>query len=250
MADESPKKGPTADGPDKAFPHSAKQQTAEEPATNEESIEEEAEEEVDHGEAAAAGEADEEDDDKPRPLQPPEITEAAGESGRRKRVQRFMEYPLSDMHPQMHLLIEHKRREWNYSDPDFIRALFLEAKTNALAEWRVGRAIVAKRKKPLIEVQETIASKLRRQQLEVRQEKLQNQQQLDERIHNHQQPDFTEMKLATNVTTQLRYNYTRNNPPVPRHYLTHYERFKKPPFHTYGTGSKGCRLESRPDDRF
>lgn len=259
MAEQAPKKKPTSESPNEAYPQSAKEQQsatrqvaapstqgADEPTTNEESMEEEQEEE-EVGQQET--ESDGEEDGKPQPLQPSEITEAAGESGRRaprRLAKRSMEYPLADMYPEVQLLVDHKRREWNYNDPDIIRALFLEAKTNAVSDWKVCRATFAKRKKPLLEVQETIASKLRRQQLETRQEKLQQEQQREERIHNHRQPDFAEVKLATNLTTQLRYNYTRNNPPVPRHFLAHYERFKKPPFHIHGINSKGCKLDSQP----
>jgi len=170
-----------------------------------------------------------------------------GPQRRRWLAKRAMEYELAAMYPEVRLLVEQKRREWNYGDPDVIRALFLEAKTNALAEWKVGRAVVAKRKRPLIEVQETTASKLRRQHQAAQHEQRQSELRRDERMYDRQQPpEFAEVKLATNATAQLRYNYTRNNPPVPGHFLAHYERFGKPPFHIFGVGSKGCRLLCRP----
>lgn len=249
MAEEAPKKESTTESPNEAYPPSAKAQQseqqpgqteaapgapgAEEPSTNEEAIEEEQveEEEVGHRETA------QDEEGKPETPQAPDKDDRPI---RPRKVKRSMEYALAEMYPEMQLLVDHKRRDWNFTDPDVIRALFLEAKTNAVASWKEGHSRFSMRKKPLLEIQETTASKLRRQQLETRQEKLQQEQQRLERIVNHRQPEFAEVKLATNLTTQLRYNYTRNNPAVPRHFLAHYERFKRPPFYNYGHSNRLC----------
>ncbi len=160
---------------------------------------------------------------------------------RRNAVKRAMEYDLKDMYPEVNILIERNRRKWDFRDPDIIRAIWVEAKTNALAEWKVRHAIVAKRKKPAMEVQYNTTTELRKKFLQDQRERERKEREQNKRIHRTELPEFDEVKLATNIATQIRYDYNRNNPPVPYYIVTHYHKYKRPPFTTFGLDKKGCK---------
>ncbi|XP_065211249.1 nucleolin-like [Planococcus citri] len=169
-----------------------------------------------------------------------EDTEMAGEDTaadelykgkKRKTVKPVMEYDVQDMYPEINILIQKKKREWDFQDPDIIRALWLETKTLALAEWKVRNAKI-KIDKPSLEARDNMTANLR---LEFLKHKAELQQALEERNFemteaSRDPPHFDAIQLATNLTTDMRYKYNRNNPPVPSHYIEHFEKFKKPPF--------------------
>lgn len=153
------------------------------------------------------------------------------EKKKRKKVKAVMEYDIKDMYPEINILIQKKKREWDYQDPDIIRALWLETKTLALSEWKVRNAKISI-VKPSFEVKETVTVTLRQEHLK---NKAELQQALQERDFemteaSRDPPHFDTIQLATNLTTDMRYKYNRNNPPVPSHYIEHFEKFKKPPF--------------------
>lgn len=158
-------------------------------------------------------------------------------------IKGVMEYDLSDMYPEMSVLTEKKRREWDYQDPETIRAIWLESKTNVLYEYKVRYLHVKKHKKPQIEVRETTAHTLRVEHQRNKAEKAKNDEQKDlEMIEKgRESPKFDEVKLPTNATTDMRYKYIRNNPPVPRYYLEHFNKHKKPPFKIFGYGMARCK---------
>lgn len=159
--------------------------------------------------------------------------EPKSEEVKRKRtiINKVMEYDIKDMYPEMSVLVNKKKKEWDYQDPDIIRALWLESKTHVLAEWKVRNAKI-KTGKPSLEVRDNVTYTLR-------QEHLQNQAELKKALEEREfetgeigreAPHFDSMQLVTNLTTEMRYKYNRNNPPVPSHYVEHFEKYKKPPF--------------------
>lgn len=162
----------------------------------------------------------------------------------RNLVKRVMEYDLSEMYPEMSVLTEKKKREWDYQDPETIRALWLESKTNVLAEWKVRYLNIKKKsRKPQIEVRDTTAHALRVEFLKNKEENAKSAEQRELQMieRGRQSPKFDEVKLPTNTTTDMRYKYTRNNPPVPRYYLEHFDKHRKPPFKVHGIGLAGCK---------
>lgn len=159
-------------------------------------------------------------------------------------IKKVMEYDLSDMYPEMSVLTEKKKREWDYQNPEIIRALWLESKTNVLFEYKVLYLHVKKHRKPQIEVRDTTTHSLRVEYLKNKEEKARIAEQKDLHIieKGRESPVFDQVKLPTNTTTDMRYRYTRNNPPVPSYYLEHFKKHKRPPFKNfYGYGVAGCK---------
>ncbi len=205
----------------------------------EESVEEEetlGEEGVDEEDEYKAEVSEEEESEE-------EVEKPAKKVVNKKLVKRVMEYDLQDMYPEMSVLTEKKKREWDYQDPETIRALWLESKTNALAEWKVKYLTIKKARKPTIEVRDTTAHALRLEYFKNKAETDKAAEEKDLRMieRGRESPKFDEVKLPTNTTTDMRYKYTRNNPPVPGYYLQHFEQHKKPPFKINGIGSTGCK---------
>ncbi len=162
---------------------------------------------------------------------------------RRPSVKRVLEYDLWDMYPEMSLLTQNTKKEWNYSDAEIIRALWLEAKTNALREWKYRNTRIALKKKPTITVQSNHAVQLRlehREQIKERQKEI-LQRDTVMRYVGRDAPDFKELQLPTTVTAQMRYKFHRDNPPVPQFYLHHFEKFRKPPFKTKVNPNPACK---------
>lgn len=160
-----------------------------------------------------------------------------------KKKYAALEYDLKYMYPEMNVLTEKNKNEWNYEDPKTIRALWLEAHTNALAEWKIKYAKIKRTRKPLIEVRDTASQYLRN---EYRKNQRDKEKETEEKLlriieRGHETPKFSEVKLPTNTTTDLRYRYNRNNPPIPLYYLVHFDKHKKPPFKLHGIGVRGCR---------
>lgn len=148
------------------------------------------------------------------------------------RAPRHLEYELRHMYPEMRPLTEGRRRDWDFRDPNLIRALWLESKTQALAEWKCRHGRVAAARRPKIEVRGTHTTEAR---LEFRR---QQQRRREQRIEQEvwalrvagQAPTFEAVEIASNATTDMRLQFKRNDPPVPRYYIEHFHRYKKPPF--------------------
>lgn len=153
------------------------------------------------------------------------------EVSKTKKKRGPLEYDIKHMYPEMNILIQKKKREWDFQDPDIIRALWLESKTNVLSEWKVRNAKI-NTGKPANEVRENVTFTLRQEHLK---NKAELQKAVEEREFEmtetaREPPHFDSIQLATNLTTEMRYKYNRNNPTVPRNYVEHFEKFKKPPF--------------------
>ncbi len=155
--------------------------------------------------------------------------------GRRRRykgsVSRVMEYDLEEMFPDMSLLIRRKR-DWDFHDPDLIRAIFVESETSILADWKAIHARIRLSKKPEYVVRNNRSNDLKLQFLRTKMEKERRENKKLERMVklDRGMPTFPVVQMATNVTTQLRHSYSRNNPSVPGHYVQHFFKYKKPPF--------------------
>lgn len=143
-----------------------------------------------------------------------------------------LEYDLEDMYPEIGLLIRSRKKDWDFSDPDIIRALWLESRTNLLSDWRVGAAKINFKKNPAIEVRSTFAISLRNE-YRIRKE---NQQRKEEEKEfslinlGKENPVFGPVQIVSNLTTDMRFKYIRNNPPVPARYVEHFGKYRKPPF--------------------
>lgn len=148
-----------------------------------------------------------------------------------KMVSRALEYDLQDMYPEVTLLFEDKQSAWNCQDPAIIRAMWLESKTNILREWKFRNGKIKSKEKPKLEVKPTVTVTLRKQHLE-EQAKMKDWKEMYIPPGNDP-PHYKQLQLPTNVTTEVRYNFTRNNPPVPSSYVLHYEKYKRPPFNVY-----------------
>lgn len=152
--------------------------------------------------------------------------------GRRKSL---LEYDIEDMYPEMEVLTQKRRHEWNFLDERVIRAMWLETKTNVLAGWKERVAKGRRPKKPpAVEVRLNHAVELRfdyrQRQLEQQEEKQRHEERL--RVGN-ERPNFGPVTMATNTTAVLRHQYNRNEPPVPSRYLRHYDKYRRPPFNVF-----------------
>lgn len=147
-----------------------------------------------------------------------------------------LEYHLKDMYPELGLLTAAARREWDYGDPELIRALWLETRTNALDEWRIRNAKIKRRREPTIAVHGTKTTKLR---LEHKRKKEGVHYEREKGLFSsgwrpvYRSPKFLPVQVANNTTNELRINYKRNNPNVPHYYIEHFHKYKRPPFKTF-----------------
>lgn len=161
---------------------------------------------------------------------------------RRAKANLVLEYDLTDMYPEMSLLIQNTKKEWNCHDPEVIRAIWLESKTNALMEWKYKNSKILKRKKPDLVLQMNHTVQLRHEYRERQNERLKEEKRRQALLHvGREAPDFQEIKLPTNLAAELRYKFNRDNPPVPGYYLHHFERYKKPPFKVKVSSGTGCK---------
>lgn len=158
------------------------------------------------------------------------------------QVRPVMEYELKDMYPEMSLLTDNKKRDWNFQDPSLIRALWLESKTNVLREWKFKNGKVSHKTKPKIEVRGTTTTEARMDYRRKQEQK--QQQQIEKEVYElmlaRDAPDFEPVEIATNLTTDLRLKFNKNDPSVPRFYLEHFQKYKKPPFRTAIPVGKRC----------
>lgn len=150
------------------------------------------------------------------------------------QVKPVLEYDLKEMYPEMSMLTEKKRNDWDFQDPNLIRALWLESKTNVLREWKFKYGRVSHKTKPKIEVRGTVTTEAR---MEFRRKQ---EQEREQRIEKEvfelrlatQAPEFETVEIASNLTTDMRLKFNKNDPTVPRYYLEHFQKYKKPPFRT------------------
>lgn len=148
-----------------------------------------------------------------------------------KMVSRALEYDLQDMYPEITLLFEDKQSAWNCQDPATIRAMWLESRTNILRDWKFRNGRIHSKEKPKLEVKPTMTVTLRKQ---FHHEKAKEQDWKEMYIPpGNDAPQYHELALPTNKTTELRYNFIRNNPPIPEAYVLHYEKYRRPPFNVY-----------------
>lgn len=154
----------------------------------------------------------------------------------------ILEYDLQDMYPEMAVLVQKTKRDWNYQDPDVIRAMWLESRTNILQEWKVKNAKIKSSKNATIEPVLNHTTQLRLESLKQKEE--QRKAEFRKRLHmlamGRMTPQFDTVKMATTNTVEMRHRYNRNNPPIPGYYIKHYDKFKKPPFITKTTDANGC----------
>lgn len=234
MSDRDLEKSPTP-GKDKAPSDGMADEREAIEDTVDEEVEEEQSVELEH-----SGEEEIEESSTEEVVEDPKL---AAKKKKQNLIKRVMEYDLTEMYPEMSVLTEKKRSEWDYQDPETIRALWLESKTNVLSEWKVRYLTIKKSRKPQIEVRDTTAHTLRVEHLKNKEENEKNAEQKDLQMieKGRESPKFDEVKLPTNTTTDMRYKYTRNNPPVPRYYIEHFNKHKKPPFKIHGFGLAGCK---------
>ncbi|XKL59844.1 hypothetical protein PGB90_000860 [Kerria lacca] len=182
---------------------------------------------------------DEDDEDE---MDMDEETEESTDDKKPRKVNKVMEYDISEMYPELSLLTEQTKKKWNYHDPDLIRALWLESKTNALAEWKVKHVKITFKKKPAIVVQLNQAMQVKQEYMERKKTEEQERKRKDSIMTDsgRRAPQFKQLKLPTTVTAQMRYKYNRDNPPVPEFYLRHFKKYKKPPFKTKTGIAGGC----------
>lgn len=143
-----------------------------------------------------------------------------------------MEYDLEHMYPEINILVRNKKRDWDFSDPDVIRALWLETKTGALADWRVRAAKIDFRKNPKIEVRSTSAETLKKEYLTKKAVEARKLEENEFFLVNagKAEPNFGPINIVSNLTTDMRFKYIRNNPPVPGRFIEHFSKYGKPPF--------------------
>lgn len=156
-----------------------------------------------------------------------EITKS--ETPVKKKFKGILEYDLSDMYPELSTLTLTQKRNWNFSDPEIIRAIWLETKTNALAKWKMKYSKIIKKKDPSIPVQVNHAMQLRNEYRQAQKEREREEILLEHEI-GKDAPQFNELRLPTTITAQMRYRLNRDNPPVPECYIRHFAKYRKPPF--------------------
>lgn len=153
-----------------------------------------------------------------------------------------MEFSLGEMFPDMSLLIRKKKKDWNFNDPDLIRALYVESETNLLSKWKARNAII--KSLPKYTYKNNRLSRLRIEHLHLKKEKERRENERLEELLKLERgmPEFPVVQTLTNITTELRHTFCRNHPSVPRHVIEHYRRHRKPPF-KFVHGSKFRRVE-------
>lgn len=148
-------------------------------------------------------------------------------------VPRAVEYPLDEMFPDMKLLLKRKK-DWNFRDPDYIRAAFVESETGMMEEWKSHNAKIKLVPNADIQFKSNLSNDLKMRHLLRKIEKERREKRhLRKILRNFQNPpQFPPVQIFTNATAQLRQSFIRNNPNVPAFVVQHYARFKKPPFKT------------------
>ncbi|XKL67785.1 hypothetical protein PGB90_003276 [Kerria lacca] len=150
---------------------------------------------------------------------------------RARRGKSVMEYDLKDMYPEIGLLTENTKREWNYHNPEIIRAIWLESKTNVLYEWKIKYGKIKQKSKPTIEVRDTNATNIRREYRKLKEEKrLKDEEKTFAQRNRMRSPNFKAVEIVSNATTDMRLKYNKNDPNVPKYYVEHFQKYKKPPF--------------------
>lgn len=149
-------------------------------------------------------------------------------------VTKAMEYEMDEMIPNMKLLLK-KRKEWNFRDPDYIRAAFVESETGIMTKWKSENARFRSSKSNVgTPFKSNLSNDLKMRHLLRKIEKERREKRKLARILRNYQypPQFPPVQIYTNATTQLRQSFVRNNPPVPAYVVQHYSKYRKPPFKT------------------
>lgn len=174
-------------------------------------------------------EVEEEEEEKEEEEENKDAEVTKSETPVKKKFKGLLEYDLSDMYPELSTLTQTQKRNWNFSDPELIRAIWLETKTNALAKWKMKYSKIIKKKDPSIPVQINHAMQLRKEYRQAQKEREKEQMLIEHEI-GKDAPQFNELRLPTTITAQMRYRLNRDNPPVPESYIRHFAKYRKPPF--------------------
>lgn len=148
-----------------------------------------------------------------------------------QEVMNAMEYDHEDMHPDISLLVMPKR-DMNFQDIDLIRAMYVESETNLLSRWKEENARRKPSGKPKIEIRYTKSDKLKKLYREFKLEKEKYERNKPKYIEkaNLNPPKFASVLMPTTITAMYRFARSRNDPEVPKYFIQHYERYRKPPF--------------------
>lgn len=152
----------------------------------------------------------------------------------RHEVMRVLEYDYHEMIPDMTVLTTRKKRDWDFHDPDVIRAIYIESETNALTKWRAEHAKIDMRKHSAQEIRPNRSYNLRLRLLRKKQAIEEKKTRLMEKMNDFERdvPQF-DGTLRSNMTDELRRDFIRNQPAIPSHYMDHYAKWGKPPFKTH-----------------
>lgn len=142
----------------------------------------------------------------------------------------ILDYDISGMFPDMKLILKKPRHTWNYDNPEVIRAIWLEQKTNVLAEWKIRHSKRQMTKKPKVNQNRTTLLRMEYQEHKRDLMVALNKKRLELWEIGREVPYFEECYLLTNSTSYMRYHYNRNIPPVPAHIAEYYLKHKRPPF--------------------
>lgn len=148
-------------------------------------------------------------------------------------VSKTMEYEIDEMLPNMKLLLK-KRKDWNFRDPDYIRAAYIESETGIMEQWKSVNAKIKSVKNTDIQFKSNLNNDLKMRHLlrKIEKERMEKRK-LRQILRNYQYPpQFPPVQIYTNATTQLRQSYIHNNPAVPAFVVQHFAKFRKPPFKT------------------
>lgn len=148
-------------------------------------------------------------------------------------VSKVMEYKIDEMFPDMKLLLK-KKKDWNFRDPDYIRAAYVESETGMMTKWKSENAKINSVKNTDIQFKSNLTNDLKMRHLLRKIEKERREKRhLRQILRNFQNPpNFPPVQIFTNTTTQLRQSFIHNNPAVPAFVVQHFAKFKKPPFKT------------------
>lgn len=152
------------------------------------------------------------------------------QSSERTYTSKTLKFSADEEFPNLNLLVRKKRKDWNFNDPDLIRALYVESETNLVSQWKAHNAIIKSNTSQFF--RHNRSSRLRHDHLLLKKQKERKQRlkldgllKLDRSVR-----DFRVVHTLTNATTLLRHSFCRNHPSVPRHVIEHYLHHHKPPF--------------------
>lgn len=149
-------------------------------------------------------------------------------------VTKVLEFDYSGMIPDMRVLRFKKKRNWDFHDPDVIRALYVEYETQAFSKWKVENLKIDLNNYPTPAIPTNRSYNLRMFSLRKKRAKVEKENRILERIcnFNREIPRF-EGQLRSNMTEELRRDFIRNKPSVPAYYVDHFAKYGKPPFKSH-----------------